>query len=70
MDDLTNLLSMLNQKCPQCKSSVGDIISYMPIIQDNTSFMEIEIECERCGCYGKFITNIQSYIFKPSIGGL
>jgi len=61
-----NLTNMLNQSCPQCKSEAGDIITYMPVIKDG--MVEIEIACENCGCYGKFIGKITTTKFKPSIG--
>lgn len=60
-----NIIKMINQDCPQCKRTAGDIISYMPIITDNK--LEIEIECESCGCYAKFTCSIESTLFKPSI---
>ncbi len=40
------ILKMVDQECPQCKSS-GDVISYMPIIEDKN--IVIELECENCG---------------------
>jgi hypothetical protein len=60
-----NLLKMLNQECPQCKSTSGDIMSYMPIIENNT--LEIEIECDNCGCHGKFVGALTTTEFKPNI---
>jgi len=46
-------VSMLKQECPECKSKVGDIKSYMPVIVNGT--IEIELECDNCGLYRKII---------------
>ena len=41
------IMFMLLQECPKCKSTVGDIISDLPIICNGK--METEIACENCG---------------------
>lgn len=41
------IMYMLLQDCPKCKSTGGDIITYTPIVTYDE--METEIVCENCG---------------------
>jgi len=64
--NITSVDALINQDCPHCQSKRGNVVSYMPIMTTDYK-LEIEIECEQCGCYCKLICIIESANFEPSI---
>jgi len=57
--------SMLDNKCPQCKSTAGDIISCFPIITQEQ--VEIDMYCNNCGCACTIFCVLTGTKFKPNI---
>lgn len=55
---------MLRGACPQCKSR-DDVITYLPVVQDDS--VHIELECENCGCAASLECKLLSFDLSPSI---
>jgi len=63
-----NIAKMLDGECPQCKSSVGDIMSYLPHYNTEQNLVTIDILCENCGCTGRLVTKLITSKFTENIG--
>jgi len=59
------ITKMLNGECPQCKSTVGDIFTYIPIVKESS--IQVEIVCQNCGCMAEIFGNITKTKFEINI---